>query len=545
MKPASILETFCKFRGPLGVRELAPAFPATADDAYVATSAPKQTLKEAAASRRTPRGALRGVGAALVLAALPAAAQAPGAAQQAKPSEVVRLNRAPVNKDVLKVRLRKPLEASLSNGATVLILEDHRLPVVSVQIQLSGAGPLYEPADLPGLASVTATMLREGTKTRTSPQIAQEIDQLGATVNAGAGFGSAATGLFASGLSDNFEEWFALAVDLLLNPTFPEKELVTLKGRLMAQLRQQRASPGFLASERFNKAVFGSHPASVRSMTAASISAMTSENLAAWHRERYAPQNAIIAIAGDVDAKTLVSKLEKWLAAWKRTDLKEVLPPNPAPPAERRIYIVDRPGSVQTDIVMGNLSIDRRDPDYFAVYVADQIFGASASSRLFLNLRENKGYTYGVYSSVNPVKYPAPWQFGGQVRNEVTAGAMEEFVKEANRLRDELVPADELQDKQRAIVARFALSLESPTAQLSNAVIRTIYGFPADYWDTYPEKIMAVTPEQIQAVARKYINPANIQCVAVGDAKAILPVLEKYGPVEVFDTEGRPKPGGK
>jgi predicted Zn-dependent peptidase len=130
------------------------------------------------------------------------------------------------------------------------------------------------------------------------------------------------------------------------------------------------------------------------------------------------------------------------------------------------------------------------------------------------------------------------------VRNEVTEGAMEEFVKEANRLRDETVAAEELAEKQRSIVAGFALSLEQPTTQLSFAVIRKIYGFPADYWDKYPSNIMAVTPEQIQTVARKYINPANIQLVAVGDAKTIKPVLEKYGPVEIYDTEGKPKPSG-
>jgi zinc protease len=489
---------------------------------------------------------LRALSAAALIASLaapPSLAQQAGAAQT-KPSEVVRLNRAPVNKEVLKVTLRRPVEATLSNGATVLILEDRRLPLVSVQINISGAGPLYEPAGMPGLASVTAQMLREGTKTRSAVEIAQQIDQLGAAMGGGAGFGSAATTFSASGLSDNFEEWFALAVDLLLNPTFPEKELATLKGRLQVALRQQRASSGFLASERFNKAVFGNHPAAVRSATADSLKAITSEHLAAWHRERYAPQNSIIGIAGDVDARTLIPKLEKWLSAWKRTELKEELPPNPAPPAERRIYIVDRPGSVQSDIVMGNISIDRRDPDYYAVYVANQIFGASASSRLFLNLRENKGYTYGVYSSVNPLKYPVPWQFGGQVRNEVTEGAMEEFVKEANRLRDETVPTEELAEKQRSIVAGFALSLEQPTTQLSFAVIRKIYGFPADYWDKYPSNIMAVTPEQIQTVARKYINPANIQLVAVGDAKTIKPVLEKYGPVEIYDTEGKPKPTG-
>lgn len=481
--------------------------------------------------------------AAFSLLLVPAEAQAP----PAKTSQVERLNRAPVSKEILQVNLRKPVEATLENGLTVLILEDRRLPVVNMQISISGAGPLYEPAESPGLAGITAQMLREGTKTRTSRQIAEAIDALGATMGGNAGFGSAATTFSASGLSDNFEEWFALALDLFLNSTFPEKELTDLKARLTVQLRQQRSSPGFLASERFSKAVYGNHPASVRSATPASIQAMSSEKLAAWHRERYVPQNAILAIAGDVEAKTLLPKLQKWMADWKKTDLKEVLPPNPAPAKEKQIIIVDRPKSVQSDMVMGNIAIDRRSPDYYAVYVADQILGASASSRLFLNLRENKSYTYGVYSSFTALKYPGPWQAGGQVRNEVTEGAMNEFLYELKRLRDDKVPETELAEKQRSIVASFALSLESPTTQLNFAVASKIYGFPANYWDEYPKKIMAVTPDDIQRVARKYITPDAMQVVAVGDASVIKPMLEKFGPVAVYDVEGKPvesKPSG-
>jgi zinc protease len=158
---------------------------------------------------------------------------------------------------------------------------------------------------------------------------------------------------------------------------------------------------------------------------------------------------------------------------------------------------------------------------------------------LFLNLREEKGYTYGVYSSFTALKYPGPWRAGGDVRTEVTQGAMTEFFNEFQRIRDQKVPATELEEAKRAIVAGFALSLEKPTELLGYAITRQIYGFPADYWDTYPVKVMAVTAEDIERVARKYINPENVQIVAVGDVSKIKPVFEKYGPVEVYDTEGK------
>jgi zinc protease len=454
-------------------------------------------------------------------------------------SKVERKNRAPVSKDILKVSLPHATEVTLSNGLTVLIMENHRLPMISMQLNISGAGPLFEPANMPGLANVTAQMLRQGTKTRTSVQIAEQSALLGAEISASSGFGSSATVMNISGLSDNFDQWFALASDVLLNPSFPADELNRLKQRMKAQLQQQRANPNFLSNERFNRAVYGSHPAAVVSATNESIDAMTPAALAKWHQDRYTPQNAILGITGDVKAAVIVPKLERAFASWKKTDLKEILPENPKPATAKKVLLVDRPSSVQTTVVLGNIAIDRRDPDYFALNVANHILGEGTTGRLFLNLREEKGYTYGVYSTFTAVKYPGPWRAGGDVRTEVTSGAMTEFLNEFNRLRDQKVPDNELDEAKRSIVASFALSLESPSELLGYAIVQKIYGFPADYWDTYPAKIMSVTADDIQRVARKYLNPDNLQVVAVGDVSKIKSIMEKYGPVEVYDADGK------
>jgi len=484
------------------------------------------------------------LGASLALAlAAPTLAQSPPAAGQEKGvplSKVERKNKAPVSKEVLQVKLPKPFETSLENGMTVLILEDHRLPSVFVTLNIDASGPLLEPADLPGLASFTAQMLREGTKTRDSKKISEEVDRLGATLGASAGFGSTATSVSASGLSDNLDEWMELMVDVLLNPAFPADELAKLKDRQKLALRQARSQPSFLVSERYYRAVFGNHPAAVRSTTEQSIDAMTSEKLAQWHREHYAPQNAILGIAGDVSIKELLPKLNKWFAAWKKTDLKESLPPNAVPSGQKKIYVVDRPRSVQTTLWLGNLAIDRRDPDYISLVVMNRIVGGGPSARLFINLREEKGYTYGAYSGFTALKYPGPWTASSDVRTEVTEGAMTEFLNEIRRIREEPVPAAELDEAKRSIVASFALSLEQPTTLLGYEITRKVYGFPADYWDTYPAKISAVPAAEVQRVARKYINPNALQIVAVGEAGKIKTILEKFGPVEVFDTEGKP-----
>jgi predicted Zn-dependent peptidase len=449
-----------------------------------------------------------------------------------------RLNRAPISKEILRVKLPRPVEKTLSNGLTVLIMEDHRFPLVSVSLNISGAGPLYEPAGVPGLADMTANMLREGTRTRSSRQIAEAVDNLGATLNANAGWGSSSTVLTANGLSDNFEAWFALATDLLLNPTFPEEELGRQKQQAKVTLKQQRANPAFLRTERVSKAIFGSHPASVRTATAASIDAITPALLAKWHGERYVPQNAILGIAGDVDAAATFANLEKWLAGWKRTSLKEELPADPKPSTAKKVYLVNRPGSAQSDLALASLAINRVSTDYFSLVVMDQVVGSGAASRLFKNLREAKGYTYGAYSNFTALKYPGPWQASSQVRSEVTDGAMTEFLYEIKRIRDESVPAQELEEQKRLIVAQFALGLEQPATALNQAVVRKIYGFPDDYWDTYADKIMAVTTADVQRVAKKYLNLDTMQIVAVGDAEKIKSVMEKYGPVELYDAEG-------
>jgi zinc protease len=454
-------------------------------------------------------------------------------------SKVERLNRTPVSKEILKVKLPRPIETTLPNGIHLMILEDHRFPLVTVQFDIDGAGPMYEPAGQPGLAGATAQLLTEGTKTRTSKQIAEQIDSLGASLSASAAFGSGSTVVAASGLSDTFEQWFGLAADVLLHPSFPAEELAQYQARAKSALLQQRSRPGFLANQTMNRALYGTYPASVVSATPESLDSLTPAMLADWHDSRYAPQNTILAISGDVHAETLIPRLREWLAEWQKSKLSVKFPPGPPPASKEKIFLIDRPGSVQTTLLMGNLAINRTSPDYPALVVLNEVLGAGSASRLFLNLREEKGYTYGVYSNVIARKYAGPWTAGGDLRTEVTDGAMTEFLRELNRIRDEKVPNDELDAARRSVVARFALSLESPQQLIGYAITRKAYNFPADYWDKYPAQIAAIKPDDVQRVARKYIDPATMQVVAVGDAGRIKTVLEKYGPVEIVDASGK------
>lgn len=455
-------------------------------------------------------------------------------------SKVVRLNRAPVSKEILKIKLPRPKEFTLSNGLTVLVVEDHRFPTISLRLQINGAGGLYQPEDNLALAGAAIALIDTGTTTRTSKQIAEEQDRLGITLRGGAGMSSISATLNASGLSDNFDEWFELVSDVLLNPTFTDEEIQKHVRRQKAQLQQINALPIFQSIKWFNKAVYGDHKLHRFFPSESDLDALTTEALAQWHRERFVPQNSIMGIVGDVDTKALITKLENWAAKWKKSGLKVELPAGPKRHGQKRVFLIHRPGSVQTNLRMGNLAMERKNPDYYATRVLNRILGQGPASRLFLNIREEKGYAYGVSAGIGAGRFLSPWQASSDVRTEVTEDTMKEFFYEFNRIRDEEVPEAELEEAKRALVARFALQLENADSTLGRGITLLNYGFPPDYWDVYPSKIMAVTAEDVKRVARKYLDLESMQLVAVGDVAQIRPVLEKYGLVEVFDTEGKP-----
>ena len=466
-------------------------------------------------------------------------AQAPSPGAQPAAKKEAFKNLAPVSKEVLKVKLPKAQEAQLDNGMTVLILEDHRLPQISISMDIRGGGGLLDPIDMKGLAVAAAALMREGTATMSSKQIAEQVDLLATSIGASASLAQMSAAYNMSGLSDNFDKWFALGVDVFLHPSFPADEWAKLKQRTLLNLRQQRTNPSFLAAERFNQSVFGDHPMAMISSTPATIEAITPEAMKKWHDERMAPQNTILGVVGDITAAEIVPKLKTAFANWKRTAYKPAQPADAPPNPELHVSIVNRPGSVQTNIVLGNVGINRRSPDYFPMVVMNQVLGAGSSARLFNNLREDKGYTYGAYSGFAAGALPGAWQATSEVRTDVTEGAMREFFNELKRIREEKVPVNELEEKKRTVVASFALSLESPATLLSNLVQQKYYNLPADYWDTYPAKISAVTADDVQRVAQKYLTLDNIQIVAVGDVTKIKPVMEKYGKVTVYDVEGK------
>src|SRR5262249_17077834 len=401
-----------------------------------------------------------------------------GQAQPPSTQGVVKKGKVPVSDTVLKTTLPKAVEGDLANGVHLMVLEDHRLPQVSFQIFIPGAGGYYDPPDQSGLASFVAALMREGTSSRTSEQISQQLEVMAASLAVGAGVSGQEATLSGSCLSDQFDKLLDLTSDVLVHPSFPDEEIARFKQRTRAQLVQQRSNPNFLAAEMFSRAIYTSHPASRLAPALATLDGLSQNGLADFHRAHYVPDHAGLAIAGDISMSEARKLVESRFADWKKSGAPGPSITDPPVVAGSKIYFIARPNSVQTNLVVGTQAITRTDPDYDVLQVMNKIIGGGPTGRLFIHLREEKGYTYGASSSLSAPIYRGEWSASTSVRTEVTEPALTDLLHDIAQLRDEPVSADELRDAKRAMVAAFALSLESPPQVISLSVTRWRYKLP-------------------------------------------------------------------
>jgi predicted Zn-dependent peptidase len=446
--------------------------------------------------------------------------------------------KAPVAKEVLRVRLPKPKTFTLKNGIAVYIIEDHRTPAIRLNLQLR-AGTIYE--DKPGVASMTASMLTEGTANRTYDQIVETMENDGINVSANSGLDiSTVSG---SGLSSNTDKIISLMSDVLLHPTFPAERLNRTRngggggfGGGGGRGGGGGNSPAGMISELSNHIFYGGTRYERVAPRAAERAAIKSEDLMAFYKEYFRPNGAILGVTGDVDMKSLQSKLEAAFADWMPGQGTHDLPKAEFPAKQKNhIFLIDRPGSAQTVLQFGALAVSQTHPDYIALTVANRILGGGSSGRLFQNIRERKGFTYGAYSSLAAGRFPAVWGANASVRTEVTEPATFEFFAEFKRLREQPVSEDELNRVKRSIIGGFALTLESSDGILARSIELVQNGLPATYWDTYPGLIQAVTAQDVQRVAQKYLGGSNVQLFVVGERKKIEVGLAKFGTVEIVD----------
>ncbi len=437
------------------------------------------------------------------------------------------------------LKLPNAFETTVVNGLTVVIIEDKRLPLVSFRLALR-TGDAHDPKELPGLMDMLTGLLTEGTESRNSREIADEVARLGATLQAGAN--SDYTTIAASSLTSFQEEIFELMADVVLRPVFPENEVELVKQNTKESLKQQRAQPSFLANEMVAKVMFGDHPYSVTAPTPESVDAVTRDRVIEFHRSKFVPNNAVLVVAGDVDRDSTLKRVEELFSGWSQGAVTGDDFPSPPSRTSRSAYVIDRPGSSQANIIIANSGLTRTSPDYFPLLLMHTVVGANASSRLFMNLREEKGYTYGAYSSLDARRTAGTFRATAEVRTPVTKDSLKEFFYELNRIRTEPVSEKEIADAKSYLTGVFPIRLETQEGLIDQLVQIKMFGLPDNYLEIYRSRVQAVTVEQIQGVAQKYVKPDEAAIVIVGDGASVMDQVKDYAEdVELYSTSGKKK----
>ena len=426
-------------------------------------------------------------------------------------------------------------EGRLDNGLEMFVVENSRLPVVSISLSLQ-AGSRYDPMGLEGLADMTAGLLTKGTTSRSAEQIAEEIESVGSSLaaNTGNDFFSISTTV----LTDHVDMAFKLMTDVLLNSTFPESEVELFRTRTLSGLQLEKSDPGALATRFFAREVYGDHPYGHRA-TDVTVAAISRGNVQEFARTRLVPDGALLVVSGDISADRVTQLANRHLGEWSGSGqmASHASPPRPAP---TDILLVHRPGSDQSNIRVGNLALRPGADTYYAAVVANKILGGGVDARLFMTLREEKSWTYGAYSRISRRKDVGFFQANTEVRTEVTDSALTELMSQLRRMRDEAATEAELTAAKGFLVGSFPLRIQTPQQIASQVANARLLGLSEDYLQTYRERLSAVAADQAQHAAQEVIRPDSAVIVVVGDGQAIYEKLTAIAPVRIIDIEGNP-----
>ena len=450
------------------------------------------------------------------------------------PAQPIDRTKPPETPPLPAFRLPPVAETALPNGLQVVLVEDRRFPLVTLRLGFQ-AGSKFDPKELPGLAEATAALLTEGTQTRSARQIAEEAASIGGTLS---GYASADSLLLAgNALSENLPRLLDLTADVALNAVFAGDEIKIYQNRRTQELLAERSEPDFWADEKLAAVVFGEHPYSRIHPTPDSIGKLNHDLLASFRDRLLAPNNAVLVLLGSLPGREETLKLIRdRFGKWERKDVPP-LPSVPFPKPARSLTLVDRPGSVQADIRVGQLAVDRVSPDYFPLVVTNAILGVGASSRMFTNIREKQGFAYDVHSTLQARRQAGLFAAVTQVRNEVLEPALESVQAELDRLAQEPVGAQELADVKNYLSGSFVLGLETQGGLANQLSMVKLMGLPNDYLESYTTRIRSVEPPEIRTVAGKYMSRGTAGIVVVGDAAQIGKALEKFGKPSVVKAE--------
>jgi predicted Zn-dependent peptidase len=427
----------------------------------------------------------------------------------------------------------------LANGLEVVLVESHNIPKFTGQLFFR-SGSAAAAAEVPGLADITAEVVRTGTARRASRQIEEDLRRIGADLGTGAGADTSAISF--SGLTDFAGDLLGLVAELAQQASFPGEEFERERRQMLESVRIERTTPSFLAGERLRRVLFGAHPYSIVAPSEAQVAAYRLEQLVDFYRARYRPANALLVVVGDFSPVAMLGEIERVFGAWTAGEV----PPPPNPPLPelrgRRVYLVHLPEAVQAQVLVGNRAITRKHPDWMRLSLANSIYGGAFNSRLVMNIREQKGYTYSPRSGVHALRQHGYFTVHAAVRNEVVAATLTEIFYELDRIRALPVGEDELADARNYLSGVFSLGLatqEGLAGQLSGVYLDQL---PEDYLERYRERVRALTAEDVLGAARAWFDSANAQIVVVGDRAQIAAQAALFGEVAAYDAQGAPLP---
>jgi zinc protease len=449
-------------------------------------------------------------------------------------AQTVDRTKPPQTPPIPSYKLPPVYETKLPNGLSIVLVEDSRFPLVTMRLNFQ-AGSKFDPPDRPGLAEAVASLLNEGTRTRTSRQISEETDAMGGSLTAEAGADSLTIG--GSAVSESLPRLLTLLADVTLNATFPQEEVDLYKQNRIQNLHAERSEPSFLAHEKMAQALYGSSPYAHVAPTEQAIGKLDSKVLVGFRDNYLVPNNAALLLIGRLPARAeLVKTVTQLFGSWQQRQL----PPAPkmdAPAAHRQIILVDRPGSVQADIHIGRSAPTRLSSEYFPLAVGNAVLGTGASSRMFRNIREKEGFAYDAHTEYVTKRDAADLTAVTQVRNEVIEPALHAVFTELENMASAPVPADELTNTKNFLSGIYLIRLETQDGLATQLNMIQTLGLPNNFLETYTTRVRSVEPGQIEEVAKKYIAPDQDAVVVVGDASKIGDAVRKFGEVTVVKAE--------
>lgn len=438
-----------------------------------------------------------------------------------------------------KVSLPPITTRELPNGLKLMIVEQHELPLADFVLVVSSGGTV-DPAGKPGIANLTAAMLTEGTTSRSSLEISDQLAYLGIGLGTNSNWDGSTVSLHTS--VAQMDSALALFADVVLRPSFPANEFERIRKNRLTDLIQLKDRPTAIANQAYASILYGpSHPYGQALIgNEASVTSMTEADLLAFYRTHFFPNNSTLIIVGDVNPAQIEQRIAGMFGGWQRGSVPEY-PLGDAPKiAGTAVYLIDKPGAAQSSFRIGSIGVPRSTKDYFALTVMNTTLGGSFTSRLNQNLRETHGYTYGARSSFDMRRAAGPFTASAEVVAAKTDSGLIQFMKELNAIRD-TVPSTELLKTRRYLQLGLPADFET-TQQIAAALIPVaLYNLPLDYYNNYVQNIEAVTQSDVQRVARQYINPTSLAIVIVGDRKSIEPGLRAVnaGPISVRDFNGQ------